>query len=433
MVPTVAIVGRPNVGKSTLFNRLVGRRQSIVHDLPGVTRDRITARVELDDARPIELIDTGGLVLGDDPLGLSAQVLLAVEESDLLLFVVDGKDGPTTADQAVWERFRPYGKKALLVVNKADVRIAREGAAEFHRLGLGEPILVSAEHSLGIFDLKSSMLETLPVPNLATEKDETPAIAIVGRPNVGKSSLINRLLGEERVLVSPVAGTTRDPIDSHFAWGGRDYKLIDTAGIRRRSQVTGVAEEIAVLFARRQMDQAQVVVLVIDATLGVTTGDLAIGGEAWELGRPLVVAINKWDLLDEIGRERLDASWPRLAALFADPSRVNLSALSGRHIEKLMPAVQGTLERSRLQLGTSELNRLFEHITEGHPPPTHKGQAWKFYYVTQVANAPPTFMVFANRTIERGSSYRRFLENRLREALDIEGVPIRLVIRRREH
>jgi GTP-binding protein len=432
VVPTVAIIGRPNVGKSTLFNRLLGRRQAIVHNQPGVTRDRLASRVEITEGRPIELVDTGGLVIGDDPLGLSGQVFLAIDESDLLLFVVDGKEGLTTADETVWERVRGKGKRALLVVNKADTRLAREQVSEFHRLGLGEPILVSAEHGEGIMDLRQAILDRFPAADDDAAAESMPAFAIVGRPNVGKSSLVNSLLGESRVLVSPVAGTTRDPIDSVLRWNDQEFCLVDTAGIRRRSQVSGVAEEIAVLFARRQMDRAQVVVVVVDGSTGVTTGDMAIAGEAWQLGRAVVIAVNKWDLLDEESRERLEFGWGRLEELLGSPERVNLSALTGRHVDRLLPAVARCLERSRGQWTTGEINRLFERIVGQHSPPTLRGGLWKMYYATQVSTAPPTFMIFANKVLPRGNSYRRYLENRLREELDLGGVPIRLVVRQRK-
>jgi GTP-binding protein len=297
LTPTVAIVGRPNVGKSTLFNRLLGRRQAIVHDQPGVTRDRITGVAELDGDRRFQVIDTGGLMLGDDPLGLSQQVFLAVEESDLLVFLVDGRDGLVTADEAVWERLRRTGKPALLVVNKGDTRDARSRFPEFYRLGIDRQLLVSAEHGQGIEELREALALALPEAPPEVRPD-SPAIAIVGRPNVGKSSLLNRIAGQPRALVSPVAGTTRDPIDTPIERGGRSYLLIDTAGIRRRSQTAGAPEELAVMMARRQIERAQLAVLVIDAAQGATSGDLAIAGTIWELGRAAVVAINKWDLLD---------------------------------------------------------------------------------------------------------------------------------------
>jgi len=430
VTPTVAIVGRPNVGKSTLFNRLLGSRKSIVHDLPGVTRDRITGLAQLADDRSVQLVDTGGLVQGDDPLGLNRQVLLAVEESDLLVLLVDGRQGLVSADEAVWQRLRSAGKPAILVVNKGDTREARARFPEFYALGIDPQLLVSAEHGQGIEDLRLAIAAAIPeLP--AVPAPDAPAVAIVGRPNVGKSSLLNRVVGEERALVSPQAGTTRDPVDTVLTRNGRSYLLIDTAGIRRRSQTSGAPEELAVMMARRQIERAQVAVLVIDAAQGVTSGDLAIAGSIWELGRSAVVAINKWDLLDEESRAALERSWERLDELLAGPARVNVSALSGRGVEKLFPALDRALEAYNTRLTTGEVNRFFEAAVQRVQPPAEAGRPWKLYYATQVSTAPPTFMVFANRALPRNANYRRYLENRLREELALPGVPVRLVIRRR--
>ena len=431
LLPTVAIIGRPNVGKSTLFNRLVRRRQAIVHDLPGVTRDRLFGRAEIDEDWFVELIDTGGLVPGDDPLGLGDQVFLAIEESDLLLLLVDGKEGLMAADEQVWEEVRRRGKPTILVVNKADTHAAQDQFGDFYRLGLEAQLLVSAEHGTGISELRGMIAEMAPSQETPGEDSDIPSLAIVGRPNVGKSSLLNRILGEPRVLVSPQAGTTRDPIDTLFDWNDQTYRLIDTAGLRRRSQVSGVAEQVAVMFARRQMERADVVVLVVDVSAGVTTGDQSIAGVAWELGRGVVVALNKWDLLDIESREQLELDWPRLKELLASPPRLNVSALSGRRVDRLLPAVATILERQQIQLSTSEVNRIFERALRDHQAPQHKGRPWKLYYATQVATAPPTFMLFANRTLERSDTYRRYLVNRLRAELDLGGVPVRLVIRKR--
>jgi len=430
LTPTVAIVGRPNVGKSTLFNRLLGRRQAIVHDLPGITRDRITGIAHLSDERPLQIVDTGGLVPGDDPLGLNRQVFLAVEESDLLLFLVDGKQGLVSADEEVWSHFRRFGKPAILVVNKGDTRQARERFPEFYSLGIDEQILVSAEHGSGIEDLREALAHALPeIPDV--QVPDAPPVAIVGRPNVGKSSLLNKISGQNRSLVSPIPGTTRDPVDTLIQRQEKSYLLIDTAGIRRRSQVSGAPEELAVMMARRQIERAQVAVLVIDASQGVTGGDLAIAGTIWELGRAAVVAINKWDLLDEEGREKLELSFERLDELLAAPGRVNVSALSGRGVEKLWGPIDRALAAYNLKLGTGPLNRLFEGFVKKVAPPALGGAPWKLYYVTQVSAAPPTFMLFANRPLPRNSHYRRYLENRLREELDLPGVPVRLVVRKR--
>jgi GTPase len=430
VTPTVAIVGRPNVGKSTLFNRLLGRRQAIVHDQPGMTRDRITGLASLTDDRVIQLVDTGGLVPGDDPLGLSRQVFLAVEESDLLLFVVDGREGLVGGDEVVWERLRRTGKPALLVVNKGDTREGRGRFAEFYRLGIDRQLLISAEHGQGTEELREALALALPEV-AAPAESAAPAIAIVGRPNVGKSSLLNRLAGQPRALVSPVAGTTRDPVDTLITRGDRSYLLIDTAGIRRRSQTSGLPEELAVMMARRQIERAQLAVLVVDAAQGVTSGDLAIAGTIWELGRAAVLAINKWDLLDEETRARLELSLERLDEHLAQPQRVNLSALTGRGVEKLLPAIDRTLTAYGTQLGTGEVNRLFENAIRRVSPPSLGGRPWKLYYATQVSSQPPTFMLFGNRALPRNHNYRRYLENRLRDELGLPGVPLRLVVRRR--
>jgi GTP-binding protein len=430
LTPNVAIVGRPNVGKSTLFNRLLGKRQAIVHDMPGITRDRITGTIHLAEDRPVQIVDTGGLVPGDDPLGLNQQVFMAVEESDLLIFLVDGKLGLVSADEEVWSHFRPYGKPTVLVVNKGDTHAAQSRFAEFYRLGIDRQILISAEHGGGIEELRDALSLALPeIPDV--QVSDAPPIAIVGRPNVGKSSLLNKISGLNRSLVSPVAGTTRDPVDTLIQRGDRSYLLIDTAGIRRRSQVSGAPEELAVMMARRQIERSQVAVLVIDAMAGVTSSDLAIAGSIWELGRAAVVAINKWDLLDEEAREKLELSFERLDELLATPGRVNLSALTGRGIEKLWGPIEKTLAAYHLKLSTGQLNRLFEGFIRKVSPPAIGGAPWKLYYVTQVSSAPPTFMLFANRALPRNSHYRRYLENRLREALDLAGVPVRLVVRRR--
>jgi GTPase len=431
LTPTVAIVGRPNVGKSTLFNRLVGRRQAIVHDLPGVTRDRITGIAGLTGDRHAQVVDTGGLMLeADDPLGLSRQVFLAVEESDLLLLVVDGKQGLVSEDEVVWERLRSCNKPVILVVNKGDTREARERFTEFYRLGIDRVLLVSAEHGSGIEDLREALALAIP-EQPESPPPAAPTVAIVGRPNVGKSSLLNKISGLPRALVSPVAGTTRDPVDTLVERDGKSYLLVDTAGIRRRSQTTGQPEELAVMMARRQIERAQVAVLVVDAAQGVTSGDMAIAGTIWELGRAAVVAMNKWDLLDREGREKLERSVEKLDELLADPGRVNVSALSGRGVEKLWRPIDKALEGYNLRLTTGQLNRIFEAAIKKVSPPSLSGAPWKLYYTTQVSAAPPTFMLFCNRLLPRNHHYRRYLENRLREELDLPGVPVRLVIRKR--
>ena len=431
MPAAIAIVGRPNVGKSTLFNRLVGRRQAIVHGTPGVTRDRLVGRFEVDGRGAVELIDTGGLVPGDDPLGLNAQVEFAVEESELLLLVVDGREGLAAGDEQVMGRLRASGRPIVVVVNKADTRAAREGYHEFHALGGDGLVLLSAEHGSGFDSLHEEIAERLPGAP-AEPPPEAPAVAVVGRPNVGKSSLVNRLLGRERTLVSPAAGTTRDPIDSLLEReDGPDYLLVDTAGIRRRSQVQDAPEELAVMLARRQIERAELVVLVVDASQGVAAGDLAIADAAWQAGRSAVFVCNKWDLLDGEKRERLESGWERVAELFARPARVNVSALTGRGVGNVLPALDRIGERHRLRVPTSELNRQVRRIVGRHQPPAERGRPWRFFYAAQVAGTPPTFLLFANRRLKRGHTYRRYLENNLRRTFGLAGVPLRLVVRER--
>jgi GTP-binding protein len=427
----VAIVGRPNVGKSTLFNRLVGRRRAIVHDLPGVTRDRIVETAQLDDGPAVDLIDTGGLVPErDDPLGLGEQVLLAVDESDVLVLVVDGRTGPVPADEEVLAVLRSRGKPIVLAVNKGDVSAARAGFGEFHRFGL-DPLLVSAEHGTGIDALCERVRELIPEQPPSEVAAEGATVAIVGRPNVGKSSLLNRLVGAERVLVSSEPGTTRDPIDSVVLWNGQPFVLVDTAGIRRRSKVSSAPEDLAVMMAQRQIDRAQAALLVVDAAQGVTSGDLAIAGAIRERARACVVVCNKWDLLDEESRKRLESDWERLDDLLAGPARVNVSALTGRGVEKIFPQLARTLEDYHRNVETSRLNAVLERALERHHAPAVDGKPWKIFYGSQVGTAPPTFMLFATRSLPQKSSLRRFLENFLRRELDLGGVPIRLVIRQR--
>ena len=431
MPAAIAIVGRPNVGKSTLFNRLIGRRQAIVHGTPGVTRDRLVGRFDVEGQGAVELIDTGGLVPGDDPLGLNKQVEFAVEESDLLLLVVDGREGLAAADEQVMERLRTRGRPILVVVNKADTRAATEGYHEFYALGGDALVLLSAEHGTGFESLHSEIAGHLPSASGAVLSTASP-VAVVGRPNVGKSSLVNRLLGRERTLVSPTAGTTRDPIDSLLEReSGQDYLLVDTAGIRRRSQVQDTPEELAVMLARRQIERAELVILVVDAGEGIASGDLAIADVAWQAGRSAVVVCNKWDLVDEEKRERLESGWDRLSELFAKPARINVSALTGRGVGNVMPALDRVGDRHRLRVPTSELNREVRRIVARHQPPAERGRPWRFFYATQVAGAPPTFLLFANRRLKRGHNYRKYLENSIRQTFGLDGVPLRLVVRER--
>ena len=433
--PVVAVVGRPNVGKSTLFNRLVGRRQAIVHDRPGVTRDRITGTFDVGEDRVADIVDTGGLVPREDPLGLNEQVKLAIEEADALIFVVDGRAGLVPADREVTEVLWRYDVPVVVAVNKSDTNAAQAGFDEFFELGFQDQVLVSAEHGLGIADLTGALREVLPEKEGEGIGSGGDRLAIVGRPNVGKSSLINQISQKERALVSPIAGTTRDPIDTAVELHGRRYWIVDTAGIRRRSQVSEPSEEVAVMMAQRQISQADLALLIVDASIGITTGDMAIANSIWEEGKPAVVLLNKWDLLadaDEETRLNVEESFERLDDLLRNPPRVNISALTGRHIDRVLQPVPRALELWRTEITTSEANRIFEKALQRHQPPALRGRPWNLLYSTQVSTAPPTFMLFANRTIKRQDPYRRYLENFLRRELDLDGIPVRLVIRERK-
>jgi GTP-binding protein len=382
-------------------------------------------------------------------------VLLAVDESDVLVWMVDGRTGPVPADEEVLAVLRGRGKPIVLAVNKGDVREARAGVSEFHRFGF-EPILISAEHGTGIDVLCERVRQRIPELPATAVAAAGPTVAIVGRPNVGKSSLLNRLVGAERVLVSPEPGTTRDPIDTVVQWNDQPFVLVDTAGIRRRAKVSGAPEDLAVMMAQRQIERAQAALLVIDAAQGITSGDLTIAGVIRERARACVVVCNKWDLLSERGssgggpggadrtppathgsglgieaRERLERDWERLDDLLAGPARVNVSAKTGRGIEKIFPQLARTLEDYQRRVETSRLNAALERAMERHHAPSVDGRPWKIFYASQVGAAPPTFMLFATRSLPQKSSLRRYLENFLRRELGLGGVPIRLVIRQR--
>lgn len=432
--PTVAIVGRPNVGKSRLFNRLVGERRSIVHDFPGVTRDRIVAPAELDDGFQVELVDTGGLVPPEeDALRIRDQVALALDSADAILLVTDASVGCTVQDVEIASSLRKIGKPVVVAANKMDIAAARLNWTEFHSLGLGDPVPLSAEHGTGFLELARRLRELLPEEGLAPESEpERIRVALVGRPNVGKSSLLNQLLGVPRAIVSDRPGTTREAVDSALDFGEHSFLLVDTAGIRRRSRCQNLHEEVAIWMARRQLERAEVGVLVVEAPAGITGGDLAVAGLLRELGRAAVVAVNQWDRLTSENRQALERTWPRLAELLHDPPRVNLSARTGRGLGRLLPAVVRVHEAYHRALPTAALNASLREALERHAPPTlESGKRWRCYYATQVGSGPPTFMLFVNRVLPVGHSYRRYLENRLRETLGASGVPVRLVMKTR--
>ncbi len=439
--PVVVIVGRPNVGKSTLFNRLTRSRRALVHDLPGVTRDRIVGEAERPSGGTITLVDTGGLLMEDAdrfvPL-IRDQAEAAIAEADAVILLLDGDAGPIPEDREIAEYLRGLDVAVVPTVNKADRRGVELQALEFHRLGLGDPVAVSAEHGTGLDALWDALEPLLPAPSPEETHDEEVAdevsVAIIGRPNVGKSSLLNRLAGSDRVLVSEVPGTTRDAVDVMVSTAGLRFRFVDTAGIRRKGRTDRGPEVLSVVLARRHLERAQVCLLLIDAVEGVTRQDAHVGGYAWEAGRAVAVVVNKWDLVPgrEAARRALDDQLERHLKYLRHAPRVFLSALTGRGVHRLPPVMASLAEAHRRRVSTSDLNRLLQDVWRRNPPPSGGRRSPKLLYATQVGSGPPTFTLFTNLAEKPHFSYLRHLENGLREALDLEGVPIRVMIRTRK-
>jgi GTPase len=452
-MPIVALVGRPNVGKSTLFNRLVGERRSIVEDEPGTTRDRLYAAAEWTN-RPFILVDTGGLDVAatekapqkgrqPDSLGSSSrdfvreireQAEAAISEADVVVFLVDAKDSVTAADRDVADMLRRSGRPVILAANKADNESRRQTALEFYELGLGDPYPISALHGTGTGDLLDAIVAEIPAA-----EEEPPAdlvrIAIVGRPNVGKSSLLNALLQGERSIVSPIAGTTRDAIDTELVWGGQKITLIDTAGIRRRGKVEVGVEKYSVLRAIGAIDRADVVLLVLDATEGITAQDAHVASFILEAYKSVAVIINKWDAIEDKDTNTMAqfTAEIREKLKFMDYVPVLfVSALTRQRVSKILPLAMGIAAQRHLRVPTGELNRLFREALVAHPAPNRRGKQLKFLYATQAEVAPPTFVVFVNDKELVHFSYERYLQNRIREVYPFEGTPLRLAFRSRE-
>jgi GTPase len=436
MKPIVAIVGRPNVGKSTLFNRLIGRRKAMVDDLPGVTRDRNYGNVNRFEV-PFILVDTGGFEpeTSDRLLQqMREQSRLAMEEADVILFVMDGRDGLTPADTEVAEMLRRADKPVFFLINKVDGDRQEAELVEFYALGVDALFPISAEHNRGIGDLMEAVVAGLPQKKGAETEDEVTKIAVVGRPNVGKSSLVNRLLGFERVVANPTPGTTRDSVDTLFTCNKKHYMLIDTAGIRRKGKTTEKIEKYSVMDSLRSIERADVVLIVIDAEEGVTEQDEKIAGYAYEAGRACVFVVNKWDTL------RKDNS---TIGTFVDSIRtefkylpfapiVFVSALTGQRLGKIMTEVDNVMAQYSRRVTTSELNRVFAEATAAHHAPLFQGRRVKFYYATQVGTKPPNFVIFTNRPEGIHFSYERYIANQLREAFGFTGTPLRLTFRGRD-
>lgn len=464
MKPLVAIVGRPNVGKSTFFNRMIGERVAIVEDMPGTTRDRLYGDTDW-NGREFTLIDTGGLELGTDiPVGqvgltgqpgdimkhVMAQAQLAIEEADVIVFMVDARSGITAADEEVGEVLRLTKKPVVLGANKADNAAARLDAVEFYSLGLGEPIVLSSLQGVGTGDLLDVIVDVLPPAEEMAEEgeDERPRVAIVGRPNVGKSSLLNAVLGVERAIVSEVPGTTRDAIDTEVEFGERKLVLIDTAGIRRRGRVGPGVEKYSVLRSSRAIERADVAVLVIDASEGLAAQDTHIAGEIQEHTKGVVVIVNKWDLAQAQHRAELEGEFPNPDDEIASAERyrriimeglkfipyapvIFTSAKTGYHVQSLLETVLSIADMRYLRVPTSRLNEVVQVAIRHHNPTVFRSKTLKVYYATQTQVNPPTFVFFVNDPQALHFSYERYLENQLRAAFGFKGTGIRLLFRAR--
>lgn len=434
--PVVAIVGRPNVGKSTLFNKLVGRRVSIVDDTPGVTRDRIYGDCEWTGHR-FSIVDTGGIesVPEDDISGKTKdQARLAMETADAIVFVTDIRSGVVAADRDIAEMLQKSGRPVVLCVNKCD-SIGDPPAEfyDFYSLGLGDPVPVSSVHGHGTGDLLDRVLERLPLPGDEGEEETTVGVAVIGKPNVGKSSLVNRICGEERCIVSNIAGTTRDAVDITVENAFGRFTLIDTAGLRRKSRVDDAIEKYSVLRVRMAVERCDVCAVMIDAEVGFTEQDSKVAGMALEAGKGCVVAVNKWDAVekDTSTMEAYRKSLEKDLAFMPYARIVFISAKTGQRIDRLFEAVGEAAESNSARIPTGLLNELLARATARVQPPTDKGRRLKIYYVTQASSKPPTFVFFVNSAGLFHFSYQRYLENRIRETFSLRGTPVRFVVRER--
>ena len=432
--PVVAVVGRPNVGKSTLVNRILGRREAVVEDVPGVTRDRVAYEADW-SGRRFTLVDTGGWEVGAEGIHLrvAEQAEVAVDLADVVMFVVDATVGATDTDEAVVRLLRRSGKPVVLVANKVDDQRFEADATALWNLGLGQPWPVSALHGRGSGDVLDAVLDVLPDVSAvggAYARGGPRRVALLGRPNVGKSSLLNQLAGAERVVVDPVAGTTRDPVDELIELGGKTWRFVDTAGIRRRVHQTRGADFYASLRTQTALEKAEDAVDLIHASEPIAEQDIRVIQQVIDTGRALVVGYNKWDTLDEERRYYLEREIERELVQIPWAPRVNLSARTGRHTDRLVPALEKALASWELRVPTGRLNAFFGEIVAAHPHPVRGGKQPRILFATQAATQPPRFVVFASGFIEAG--YRRFLERRLREEFGFEGTPIEVSVRVRE-
>ena len=434
--PVVAVVGRPNVGKSTLFNKLIGQRMSIVDDTPGVTRDRIFGDAEWLN-RKITLVDTGGIEPRTDDIILSKmreQAALAIDMANVIMFVTDLRSGVLAADMEIAAMLQRSGKPIVLCVNKCDsIGETPPEFYEFYNLGLGDPIPVSAAHGHGTGDLLDAIFEYLPAPSDNEDEEDVINVAIIGKPNAGKSSLVNRVLGEDRLIVSNIAGTTRDAVDTNVTFGEQRYNLIDTAGLRRQSKVIDKIEKYSVLRAKMAVDRSDVCVIMLDAAEGFTEQDSKVAGIALEQGKACIIAVNKWDLVEKDGTT-MDSYRKKLMKDFSFMSFapiIFISAKTGQRIDRLFELVKYVHEQNSMRISTGMLNDILADATARVQPPSDKGKRLKIYYMTQASTRPPTFVCFCNRKELFHFSYQRYLENQIRSTFGLEGTPIRFVIRER--
>lgn len=434
--PVVAVVGRPNVGKSTLFNKLIGKRLSIVDDTPGVTRDRIYGECEWQNYK-LMLVDTGGIEPDEGDIILSkmrSQAMLAIETASVIIFVTDIKTGPVATDFEVADILKKSGKPVVLCVNKCDsIGEPPLEFYEFYNLGLNEPIAVSAAHGHGTGDLLDAVIENIDKSELEAEEEDYINVAIIGKPNAGKSSLVNYISGEERTIVSDIAGTTRDAIDSLINYKGKSYNFIDTAGLRRKSRVDDKIEKFSIIRAKMAIERSDVCVIMIDATEGFTEQDSKVAGLAVEQGKACIIAVNKWDLVEKNGAT-MDSFRKNLMKDFSFMSYapiIFISAKTGQRIDRLFGLIDFVYEQSIMRISTGMLNDILADATARVQPPSDKGKRLKIYYMTQASTKPPTFVCFCNRADLFHFSYQRYIENQIRGTFGMEGTPIRFVIRER--
>lgn len=433
-LPLVALVGRPNVGKSTMFNRLTRSRRAIVDATPGMTRDRLYGRIDRDDGS-YRLVDTGGIEERSDLIAtmIKNQALQAVEDASVVVFMVDGRDGINPGDEEIALALRRLDKPILLFVNKMDEGEEQAYDTAVYRIGFDQVLIGSAEHNRGIDDLFEAIDTNMEGQWHARKKereDHTIRLAVIGRPNVGKSSFVNKILNEERVMVSNVAGTTRDPIDTFLNYKKRPFCIVDTAGIRKRGKIDGSQENLSVMMAKRQVASADVIAVLIDASDYGASQDSAIAGIAYDAYKPIIVVVNKWDLIKNkethTARDIEDKIRRRLKFL-ESAHFVFISAMTGQRVTRVLDLAVDLYDRSQQRVSTGVLNRFVEQMKNNYKIPTHKGRSFKIYYMTQVETSPPTFVVVTNRKEPLHFSQERFLANRIREAFDLEGMPLKIV------